>query len=214
MAKSEMVEFEGKIYRRRPDAKQRSDRVYFHCGSTGIRLHVAIWESVNGRVPAERHIHHVDGNPLNNEIANLLCVAAASHAKLHPDDDERRAWRVRHLAQIRSKTVEWHRSEEGRAWHREHGRQAFKKRKPITKRCAQCGKSYEDITRRPSARFCSGACKSAWRRAQGSDLVERVCPRCSRRFMRSKYSKTKYCTQLCGVRAASEAKAAGLRPKR
>lgn len=42
-----------------------------------------IYEEHYGKIPKGHHVHHIDGNPLNNEITNLTCVSAEEHAKIH-----------------------------------------------------------------------------------------------------------------------------------
>lgn len=53
-----------------------------HHKNTG-GIHRKVWESVNGKIPKGHHIHHIDGNPYNNELSNLTCVTAEEHGKLH-----------------------------------------------------------------------------------------------------------------------------------
>lgn len=45
-----------------------------------------IYETHYGKIQKGYHIHHIDGNPLNNEISNLKCVSSEEHAKIHQDD--------------------------------------------------------------------------------------------------------------------------------
>ena len=42
-----------------------------------------IYEYHFGEIPKGYHIHHIDGNPLNNDISNLLCISAEEHKKIH-----------------------------------------------------------------------------------------------------------------------------------
>ena len=45
--------------------------------------HVVIWERYNGPVPDGYHIHHRDGDKLNNDIGNLEMVTPLSHKRHH-----------------------------------------------------------------------------------------------------------------------------------
>jgi hypothetical protein len=36
-----------------------------------------------GDIPEGYHIHHIDGNPLNNDPKNLIAISAEEHAKIH-----------------------------------------------------------------------------------------------------------------------------------
>lgn len=47
---------------------------YVKVHGTSRRVHRLIWEHVNGPIPKDRIITHIDGNKLNNNIANLQCI--------------------------------------------------------------------------------------------------------------------------------------------
>lgn len=50
-------------------------------------LHVAIYESYNKTtVPNGYVIHHIDGNPENNELSNLLMMSDSSHKRMHRNE--------------------------------------------------------------------------------------------------------------------------------
>ena len=42
-----------------------------------------VWEQANGDIPAGHHIHHRDGNRLNNELSNLECIERFAHWNNH-----------------------------------------------------------------------------------------------------------------------------------
>ena len=52
-------------------------------GNYGKRLHRLIYEKHYGKIPEGYHIHHIDGDKLNNEISNLECLTASEHVSLH-----------------------------------------------------------------------------------------------------------------------------------
>jgi len=45
-----------------------------------------VYELHHGKIPKGYHVHHIDGNPLNNEITNLKCISAEEHAKIHKNE--------------------------------------------------------------------------------------------------------------------------------
>jgi hypothetical protein len=45
-----------------------------------------LYESHFGEIPKGYHIHHIDGNPYNNDISNLKAVSAEEHAIIHNQD--------------------------------------------------------------------------------------------------------------------------------
>lgn len=48
-----------------------------------IPYHLYIWIINNGPIPKGCHIHHIDGNKLNNDISNLQCMTKGEHSALH-----------------------------------------------------------------------------------------------------------------------------------
>lgn len=172
------------------------------------RLHVYVWEFHNGEIPNGYHVHHIDGNKNNNEIENLQLLTATEHCKEHwKDCSEEKLEKLRKnlIENAIPKAKEWHKSEEGREWHSEHGKLAYANRQPTKYNCTFCGKEFE-TTRRFSegkTHFCSNNCKSAYRRKMGYDDIKRSCAKCGGTFIVNKYSKRKYCD--CCLRGKNRA---------
>ena len=172
----ESVVFNGRKFNRYPESPHAPLRKYFwRGGGGGVSLHRAVWEFHNGPIPEGWHVHHKDGNVDNNDIENLECLPADEHAAKHSEERSAHASRpeqLEHLARIRPKATEWHRSEEGKKWHAEvtakHlqvGGKAWKANKerrerekanPIPRNCAECGAEFLSATGR--AQLCSNAC--------------------------------------------------------
>lgn len=53
-------------------------------------LHRLIYEEKFGKIPDGYHIHHKDGNKLNNNIDNLECLSPSNHGKSHKHNIETR----------------------------------------------------------------------------------------------------------------------------
>jgi hypothetical protein len=221
MSNFEAIRYKGILYRRYPDSDKWAERVYYVPGigdrqKRGLgRLHEEIWKDTNGPIPEGCHIHHEDHDPLNNDPSNLVCLTGEEHRAHHgPEwaERSRSPEALAHLGAVRHLTVAWHRSEEGREWHREHGRLAMAARETESFDCQQCGKSYETINRGDGTRFCSNACKSAWRRAAGLDDVDRTCHLCGAAFRTNKYSGTWHCGRSCAARCRRSAERPCLQP--
>jgi endogenous inhibitor of DNA gyrase (YacG/DUF329 family) len=203
---AESVTFNGIVFRRYPDSERWADRAYFTPNGShrkrGVgRLHEEIWKSIHGPIPPGHHIHHSDGDHLNNDPTNLECITKADHHKHHgaqPASPRKRA----HLDRIRPLAADWHRSEEGRAWHSEHGKATWQNRQTTERICEQCGSTYQSITMRGADRFCSNKCKSAWRRSAGLDNETRTCAHCGQPFTVNRYSRARTCSGKCawGIR--------------
>lgn len=214
MPRVEVVEFNGITFRRYPDAERRSDRVYFTPGGTaraaGVgRLHEEVWRVAHGPIPDGSHIHHADGDPLNNDLGNLRCITPAAHVREHwtPERAERNR---EHLARVGPRSAEWHRSPAGRAWHAEQASRILAERPARQLVCEQCGDAFESSAIAP-ARFCSNNCKAKWRRDSGADDVDRTCAICGATFRTNRYGKAKTCSRACGGVSQSRTKR-GLRP--
>lgn len=80
---SERITFNGVTYYRYPDSPSRSKRVYYQ--RQGKNLHRAIWMAAHGEIPPGHEIHHADGDPLNNELDNLVLMDISEHRRLSAD---------------------------------------------------------------------------------------------------------------------------------
>lgn len=67
--------FDGTRYTRQKDGR--------YIGSYGKLLHRDVWTHYNGEIPKGYVIHHIDGNPSNNDISNLQLMTQSEHMKLH-----------------------------------------------------------------------------------------------------------------------------------
>lgn len=184
-------------------------------GGKRKRLHVYMWEKHNGEIPEGYEVHHVTGDKSRNEIADLALLKAEDHRRYHAENltDERKAkMRENLIKKAIPKAAEWHRSEEGREWHRKHGHDVWKNRKPITYQCTNCGAEFESLNvySEKSNRFCSNNCKSAWRRRLGIDDEQRNCEICGAEFTANKYSARKRCEQCRHIKRAKSGSRASL----
>lgn len=203
---AETVEYAGIRWRRYPDSERLSDSRYFKATGHGY-LHRRIWEDANGPIPDGFHVHHRDGDPSNNDLSNLEAVSPKQHLAEHWTP-ERAAASSKRMDEIRGKASEWHRSPEGRAWHRVHGEDVWKGREEQTAACEQCGKEYASLK---PGRFCSNKCKSAFRRDSGVDDEKRNCDFCGEEFVINRYSRKRTCSSICAGRLQSRTKR-GLQP--
>lgn len=154
--------FDGGLYR------LWASEVYLSRG--GKRIHRDVWKAAFGPIPKGCHIHHKDGNVLNNRLDNLECVPASAHLseswakRVEPSD----GW---FSATAKNKAAEWHASPEGRLWHKRHAErsQSWTKWKREEKPCEHCGVLHMALVRKSgnSGKYCSQACKVAAYRDRG-----------------------------------------------
>lgn len=191
--------FNGMTYR-------RDKRTGYYLAARGAdgkrkRLHIAVWEYHNGPVPENSHIHHIDCDKDNNEINNLQCLTVHEHLSIHASmisEDRKKRMRKNLIDNAIPKAIEWHRTEDGREWHKANGRKCWERVEPIEYVCTNCGSTFKSRNRYAEAanRFCCNACKSAYRRKMGYDDVDITCEVCGETFTANKYQKRTKC-QKC-----------------
>lgn len=196
------VEFNGVTYALMAGGKYYLSQSKTNAGRKNPKgLHVAIWEYYSGKkVPKGYEIHHKDGNTHNNNFDNLECLSRCEHRKTVKQNKEKCR---KHLEEVRPLATEWHRSEEGRAGHREQSRKAYAKREYTEHVCEYCGKTYK--TRHTGKnRFCSHNCEIKWRYHNEYELAEGVCQWCGKPFTYKtgtcrKNKVRKFCSKSCST---------------
>lgn len=176
---------------------------FYLCGHyfqhKGKRLHRAVWESYNGDIPEGYHVHHIDGDRTHNDIDNLSLMPGLEHIGMHAKEESRRANGRRAILFAIAAAPEWHRSEEGRAWHSQHSKDVWKDRPEREYVCTCCGKTFLSTRVQHNGKmFCSANCRSQYRRITGVDDEVRICPVCGRSFTVNRYAKKKTCSKACG----------------
>lgn len=174
---------------------------YYLCSTQnddGIRkrMHVYVWEYYNGKIPQGCHVHHIDEDRSNNDISNLRLLPEFEHLSLHGKEKAEQDYEriIENLnINARPKAGEWHRSAEGREWHKRHY-EKMKNKFYVKKKfiCEQCGEEFEST--KAGSRFCSNKCRAAWRRKSGVDDVKKICVDCGGIYIANKYAETKYCS--------------------
>lgn len=182
----------------------RDDRTGYFLSTVKIgdrrkRLHVYVYERERGRnVPAGYQVHHIDENKNNNEIENLACIPEHYHLSYHSkkNAEENREQLVKALDAARNAATEWHRSKEGRQWHKAHyEKMKSALREKHTFKCRYCGRDFIGIREG----FCCDSHKTAYRNKSGVDDEPRKCEICGKWFIINKYRKTKTCSRECAT---------------
>lgn len=196
---AEGIEVDGKWF-----GKTGTNSYYWHKApdKRTISLHRYIWEKANGPVPEGFHVHHIDHNPANNKLENLELVDETEHARYHLQQ------RIANgsldtsasLEKAREAAKAWHKSEEGRAWHREHARKVADSRTIEKHKCVRCGNEYEAKSGARKKGYCGPNCLAAARRESGVDDETRICVECGAEFRVSRYSRVKSCSRSCGAK--------------
>ena len=143
---------------------------FYLCGMyfqhKGKRLHRAVWEYYNGKIPKGYHIHHKDGDRCNNDISNLTLLEGKAHLSEHMSNEERKSQSRESIKQASQFASIWNGSEDGKKWHSQHAKEYWKNA-PINEYvCSFCGKSFKTryVYSSNSNRFCHPNCKASYRR--------------------------------------------------
>lgn len=162
------------------------------------RLHIYNYKKVFGSVPKGHVIHHIDRDPDNNDIQNLILVSRKEHGRVHRDDVK--AATQESIKKAQAAATEWHKSAAGREWHKEQYQNtlADKWNDMVTKTCEVCGKPFQCSTLvAGKSRFCSNNCKAQHRRDSGIDNIEVSCEVCGAKFVTNKYARQRFCSAPC-----------------
>ena len=196
----ETVEWDGVTWRRYPNAKQRNRRVYYSAYWRGnlTTLHRAVWEAANGPIPERHEIHHGDGNPSNNDLSNLECLTKGGHRRREAAMGSFSTEKIKkHLAEIRDKASEWHRSDEGRQWHSENSKRAMANRPLLDRTCCVCKAPFQ--AKHSYAVYCGRACREA-DRGERPAVHTRTCEWCKQDFT-TPAAKQRFCGYACSGKA-------------
>ncbi len=172
-----------------------------------ILLHRYIWAKYNsGSIPDGYVIHHKDGNKENNDISNLIAIPKNKHSKIHIDEEMKKHFKERKkrfLESAHPAAIEWHKSKEGREWHKKQWEISLKPyvEKTKKKKCIVCGKEYEvTLAMFEKSKYCSKKCKAKYRRDNKLDYITKKCVVCGKEFKTSKYKGAKTCSKECKIK--------------
>lgn len=127
------------------------------------------------------------------------------HAEEHKRDEEWLEKARKNMQKANEAACKWHRSEEGHKWHKKQAKETLAMILPKKFVCENCGKEFYS---KPNGfnRFCSNACKTAWRVKSGKDNETRICVICGKEFVTNKYYPKKTCSRQCGYKLLSQVK--------
>lgn len=143
-------------------------------------IHRDIWEDNFGPIPEGYHVHHKDGDRLNNVIENLECVSIKEHSERHPG------------------FAEWTRRDDVRKSHSKMMRRILDETPIRTQTCEICGKefTYRQANGVP-AKVCSNQCRGKKNRMTYTKTF--VCAYCGKEFTRFIGHKRTFCSISCAL---------------
>ncbi len=171
MVRREEIEFNGMKFYRYPDSKYELGRKYFSISNKNLvkkgitTLHREIWKYHKGKIPHGYHVHHIDGNHLNNDLNNLECLSPCEH-------------RLKHQSETERKNAS------------EKAKRSLKERVKTKKNCLYCGNEFLTVWKY-LAKFCCASCTTMYRKKSGKDDIEKECVICKNIFKCNKHNKSK-----------------------
>ena len=85
-------------------------------GNHNKKLHRLIWEKSWGKIPKGHHIHHIDGNKLNNCILNLIAIPRRIHHELHMKGENHPMYGKHHSEETRKRMSDAQKGEKHHMW--------------------------------------------------------------------------------------------------
>lgn len=187
------VEFNGVTYSLMGAGKYYLSQSTTNAGRRQAKgLHVAIWEHYHERTVRKGfHIHHLDENPFNNAIENLVEISRSEHSKMHVGEHWAEAIK---LGQEAAK--EWHSSSEGYDWHSSNSKAQWENRPARKWECLQCGKTTKRKTIQP-VKYCNSTCRQRHYFATGVTSIEVKCQVCGMDFRTTRARPGRTCSMKC-----------------
>lgn len=149
---------------------------FYLCGKyfqhRGKRLHRAVWEAFNGKIPEGYHVHHLDENRSNNQIENLVLLPGIEHVRNHANEPQRKPAERRAIRKAILAAPEWHHSGQGKAWHSQHALHYWADAPENEYRCSMCGNVFSSrAVRRGGNHFCCANCRAKYGRKKRAGLL-------------------------------------------
>lgn len=143
-------------------AASRYETLYSYSAFQYEKTHLAVARAVFGEIPDGHHVHHKDGNRVNNKPDNLEVVREALHLSAHGEANASAQWR---RPTVRAKMVAGIKASiKARGGHHGSKNPNAGRQTGVTGNCPQCGCETYLGGKRPK-RFCSQTCFKAWRKA-------------------------------------------------
>lgn len=176
------------------DKHQKFDGVVYRQVKTGhfianTLIHRAVFAYYNSE-PVNLSVHHIDNNPSNNDILNLVALSASEHALTHGFLDKKNLPKKEFVCrQCGKKYFDYAR------------RKNFycPDCRTVKKICLNCGKQFSS-TYRPQ-KFCSQKCAGSYQN-RGHHFL-RTCPVCNKEFKSFKSRDQICCSRACANKLRS-----------
>jgi len=128
-----------------------------HYSNHSFPIHRAVWTYFNGELPKGYEIHHIDNNPANNNIQNLIALSEREHKQLHWKNPREKKYICQHCGEIFISTSPHHAKYCSIKCRNQAKNEQWKKRNTEIRNCIICGKSFSTI-KYTKTKTCSPTC--------------------------------------------------------
>lgn len=158
-------------------------------------IHRAVYQYYCGELPNNKVVHHIDINPDNNDISNLVVLTSREHGEIHRALQQQNV--EKKICAYCGKEFEGEKNSLYRFCSANCAQSAryHSGIDDVIRHCAYCGKEFSS-NKWDDAKFCSKAC---WCKFVGSRET-RICPVCGKSFTVKKSKKQKTCSLSCGLK--------------
>ena len=164
---------------------------HFNCSCS---IHREVYKYYYGEIPQGHYdIHHINGNPADNDILNLQCLTAAEHKRLHNFEKPYNHY----ICEVCGKNFVSRRLDEKIRFCSKQCRNKYYSELKEIRICQYCGKEFKTNVY-SDAIFCSMTCKNLdyWSK---KPKVKKICPVCEKIF-EPRYKHQIYCSKSCRSR--------------
>ena len=169
-------------------------------------LHRAVWEYFEGEIPKGYVIHHIDGNPANNNITNLQILTVAEHRKIHSKD------RIKRICSHCEKEFIGAPNSKFCSWECQYrNKHPLPTKKTIELTCPVCGKSFTSYPHN-NQKYCSQEC---YHKAIVDKFPPKKCAWCGEEFRPDPnvYNDAECCSLSCAGLLREKRRRNGTLPK-
>lgn len=161
---------------------------HFYSGST---IHREVYNYYYGEIPQGHYnIHHINGNPADNDILNLQCLTATEHKRLHNLEKPYNHY----ICEVCGKNFVSRRLDEKIRFCSKQCRNKYYSELKEIRICQYCGKEFTTNVYSDTI-FCSQTCKNLdyWSK---KPKVKKICPACGKTFEPPRNHQI-YCSKSC-----------------
>ena len=130
-----------------------------HYSSHSFPVHRYVWTYYNGKIPEGYEIHHLDNDPSNNDIKNLIALTGNEHKRLHWKQPETKQYTCQCCGKIFKSTSKQPAKFCSIRCSSTDKRKKNGRKYTVVRNCVICGKEFS-TSKYSKAKTCSTACSS------------------------------------------------------